>query len=302
MNVNDLILEIAKQPEKLHQISPREFEEIVAELLAGFGWEVSLTSRTKDGGYDILGVVKDAPGLESTWVVECKKYGATNKVGIELARQLYGVKWNLGVSNALLVTTSTFTNGVQQLGASKYDLSLVDYNGILNWIHAYTGRPDHLPYLIGKRFYSCFISYSHKDEEFAKALNSALRNEGIRVWFAPEDMLPGEKLHEQISGAIESHDRLLVIMSEASMESEWVKTEIRKARRREVEEKSRVLFPISLAPMDKIKKWECFDADTGKDLGVEIREYYIPDFSTWRDKTSFEKQLKKLVEGLNLIK
>lgn len=143
-------------------------------------------------------------------------------------------------------------------------------------------------------------SYSHKNEDFAKKLNSALRNKGVRVWFAPEDMIPGKKLHEQISDAIGNYDRLLIVLSEESIESEWVKTEITKARRREVQENKRVLFPISLVSMDKLREWECFDSDTGKDLGVEIREYFIPNFSNWRDKNIFVNQIDKLVSGLNL--
>ena len=167
MNVNNLIDEISREPEKLHQVSPREFEEVVAELLAGFGWQVSLTQSSRDGGYDILGVSEDAPGLESTWVVECKRYSSKNKVGIEIARSLYGVKSQLGVSNALLVTTSSFTKGVQEVESSKYDISIRDHNSILEWINSYTGRPDQLPYLTDQRFYSCFISHSHKDKKFA---------------------------------------------------------------------------------------------------------------------------------------
>jgi MTH538 TIR-like domain (DUF1863) len=46
-----------------------------------------------------------------------------------------------------------------------------------------------------------------------------------------------EKLHEQIDEAIRLHDKLLLILSEHSMNSEWVKTEIFNAREREVAEK-----------------------------------------------------------------
>ena len=45
------------------------------------------------------------------------------------------------------------------------------------------------------------------------------------------------------------------------------KTEIRKARNAELKEQRRKLFPIRLVDFDTICDWECFDADTGKDLG-----------------------------------
>lgn len=149
-------------------------------------------------------------------------------------------------------------------------------------------------------FYSCFISYSSKDEEFTKRLHSRMRDERLRVWFAPEEMKSGQKLHEQIERAIQVHDRLLIVLSENSLQSEWVKTEIRKARRIEIRENRRKLFPISLVPFEVIRDWECFDADTGKDLGVEIREYFIPDFSEWKSHDSFEAAFKRLLRALKV--
>jgi hypothetical protein len=148
------------------------------------------------------------------------------------------------------------------------------------------------------QFYSCFISYSTKDEDFARRLHSRMRDEGLRVWFAPEDIKGGEKLHEQIGEAIRVYDKLLLVLTPASMESEWVKTEIRRARRAEVKEKLRKLFPIRLVDFETIRDWECFDADSGKDLGVEIREYFIPDFSKWRQPESFEAALGRLLDDL----
>lgn len=297
MKTEDLLSEIKQSPDQLSEIPPHEFEALVAELLAGFGWEVNLTPSTHDGGYDILGIMKDASGLESTWVVECKKYHPGRKVGVEVARSLLGVKTGLGASNGLLVTTSTFTQGARQV-AKENDIHLVDRDRLLAWIESYSPSPEQTPYIEQRSFHSCFISYSHKDEEFAKKLNTKLREEGIRVWFAPEDILPGRKIHDEVSQAISSFDKLLLVLSESSMNSEWVKTEIRKARRREVEEGRQVLFPVALVPIARIREWECFDSDIGKDLAVEIREYLIPDLSRWRDADVFDEQVTKIIEGL----
>lgn len=57
----------------------------------------------------------------------------------------------------------------------------------------------------------------------------------------PHDMQGGKKLHEQIHGAIHVHDKLLLILSEHSMNSEWAKIEIAKARKREIKENRRRL-------------------------------------------------------------
>jgi hypothetical protein len=162
---------------------------------------------------------------------------------------------------------------------------------------------QYMPSLIsGKaiQFYSCFISYSTKDQEFAERLHADLQSKGVRCWFAPEDIKGGMKLHEQIPEAIRRYDKLLLVLSENSMQSEWVKTEIYHARQNEIRDNCRKLFPISLAAFEKIKEWQAFDADTGKDMGREIREYFIPDFSNWKDHDAYTKAFERLMRDLNL--
>jgi hypothetical protein len=294
----ELIKFLAERPDHLYKIPPRDFEQLVAELLAGFGWQVNLTAAIRDGGYDILGLCQDAPGLSSSWVVECKRYHPRRRVGVEHVRQLSAVKNDLRMSNGLLVTTSTFTAGARQLTGTRRDIQLVDYEALLEWLHEYRPSKKPVGYLVERSFQSCFVSYSHKDQEFAEFLCRQLRESGVGVWFAPEDVLPGEKLHDQIKRAIKTFDRLLIVLSEASLDSEWVKTELRTARRRELDEDRRVLFPIRLVDFERLRQWECFDADTGKDLAVEVREYPIPDFSNWTNTSAFSGEFRKLLTGL----
>ncbi len=148
------------------------------------------------------------------------------------------------------------------------------------------------------QFYSCFISYAGEDQEFADRLYEGLQNKGVRCWFAPHDVKAGEKLHEQIDAAIRLHDKLLLILSEHSMNSEWVKTEIFNAREREVAEKKRKLFPVRLVPFETLYDWKCFDAKTGKDLAREIAEYFIPDFANWKDHDSYQNGFERLLKDL----
>lgn len=82
------------------------------------------------------------------------------------------------------------------------------------------------------------------------------------------------------------------------MASEWVKTEISKARKRELKDQRRVLFPVRLSDFESLRDWECFDADTGKDSAREIREYFIPDFSNWKDHDSYHLGFDRLVHAL----
>ncbi len=75
-------------------------------------------------------------------------------------------------------------------------------------------------------------------------------------------------------------------------------TEFAKARKREEKEDKRMLFPVRLVPFDALQEWECFDADRGKDSAREIREYFIPDFSNWKDHDSYQKAFTRLVADL----
>jgi hypothetical protein len=159
---------------------------------------------------------------------------------------------------------------------------------------------DYLPSLTqtAVQFYSCFISYSTKDQAFADRLYADLQNQGVRFWFAPHDIRGGKKIRDQIEEAIRVYNRLLLILSPHSMSSEWVKTEIANAREREIWEKRQTLFPISLVPFEKIREWKAFDADTGKDSAREIREYFIPDFSNWKDHDSYQQAFQRLLRDL----
>lgn len=114
------------------------------------------------------------------------------------------------------------------------------------------GLPDsfieYLPSMLNSpiQFYFCFISYSHEDEMFVKRLYADLQNEGVRCWYAPEDLKIGDKTRRSIDEAIRVHDKLPLVLSEHSVESDWVEHEVETALLRENKEKNTVLFPVRL--------------------------------------------------------
>lgn len=148
------------------------------------------------------------------------------------------------------------------------------------------------------QFYSCFISYSSDDNAFARRVYARLKAEKLQVFFAGEDMKGGEKFADQIDTAIRVHDRLLLVLSEKSMNSEWVRREIERAREKEKQIGRNVLFPIALVPFEKIRAWTCLDLDSGEDLAKRVREYHIPDFSQWKQGDEFEKAFGDLMRDL----
>jgi hypothetical protein len=140
------------------------------------------------------------------------------------------------------------------------------------------------------QFYSCFISYSTKDQAFADRLHADLRQRGVRCWVATEDLKIGDKFRKRINEAIRMHNKLLVVLSEQSVKSDWVEDEVETAFEREKREGTIVLFPIRLddAVMACDAAW-----------AASIRRIrHIGDFRGWKNHDEYEKSLNRLIRDL----
>lgn len=139
-------------------------------------------------------------------------------------------------------------------------------------------------------FYSCFISYSSKDQELAERLHADLRSKNVRCWFAPEDLKIGDKLRPSLDEAIRVHDKLMVLLSENSVQSEWVEREVEAAFEKERREKRTVLFPIQLD--DAVR-------ETRQAWAADIRRTrHIGDFRDWKNHDSYKKAFERLLRDL----
>ena len=134
-DANAEILDLLKrEPELAWQLAPRRFEEIVAEILGRQGYDVTLTPASADGGFDIYAARKDGLG-KFLYLVECKRYVPPNKVGIEIARSLYGVVQTQRATAGAIVTTSFFTAGAEAFRREvQHQLHLHDYIALQKWI------------------------------------------------------------------------------------------------------------------------------------------------------------------------
>jgi restriction system protein len=132
---NDEILRILKrQPELVHRLSPRKFEELVAELLSDMGFEISLTPQTKDGGFDIYAAKKTGLG-RFLYLVECKRLTPPHKVGVEVVRSLNGILQHNYANAGAIVTTSFFTSTAAELQRRiEHHMHLHDYITLQKWI------------------------------------------------------------------------------------------------------------------------------------------------------------------------
>ena len=73
---------------------------------------------------------------------------------------------------------------------------------------------DYLPSLFNRaiQYYSCFISYSSVDDEFAQRIHADLQNNVVRCWFAPHDLPIGEDILGGIDAGVRLRDKVVLIL------------------------------------------------------------------------------------------
>jgi TIR domain/Pentapeptide repeats (8 copies) len=140
------------------------------------------------------------------------------------------------------------------------------------------------------QYYSVFISYSSKDEMLAKRLYADLQCQGVRCWFAPEDMKIGDKIRNRIGEAIHLQDKLLLLLSENAISSTWVEEEVEAALEKERQQQRNVLFPICLD--DSV-------ARTTEGWAVLLRQTrHIGDFTRWTEPQAYLQVFDRLLRDL----
>jgi hypothetical protein len=139
-------------------------------------------------------------------------------------------------------------------------------------------------------FYSCFISYSSKDQGFAERLHADLQSKRVRVWFAPHDMKIGARIRPAIDESIRVHDKLMLVLSEHSVSSQWVEQEVETALRKERQRGGTVLFPVRLD--DSV-----FEIDEGWPALVKDTRH-IGDFTNWKNHDDYQKAFDRLLRDL----
>jgi len=89
----------------LMDLTPSEFETLIANLFQRMGLETRLTQASRDGGVDCV-AYDPRPILGGKVVIQAKRYKHT--VGVSAVRDLYGTVQNEGASKGILVTTSGY--------------------------------------------------------------------------------------------------------------------------------------------------------------------------------------------------
>ena len=143
------------EPARLRQLSPEQFEHLVAERLDRMGYEVRLTGacQRKDGGVDLIAMPRIAGPASFLIAGQVKHHGGRDKTGRQEVDRLLAWKdsqFRLG----LLVTNTAFTRDARWLASQPSNvvfLRLRDFEDLKRWIHNDFTAPDEfreLPYEI----------------------------------------------------------------------------------------------------------------------------------------------------------
>ncbi len=154
----------------------------------------------------------------------------------------------------------------------------------ITYMHSLVSRPID--------YYTCFISYSSKDQDFVKRLYAHLLNENVRCWYAPEKLEIGDEIRPRIDETIRLYDKLLLVLSEHSVASNWVAYEVKKALDKEPLGLQNVLYPIRIddAVMHSKQSWV-------RDI---LGTLTIGDFTRWKEHDAYQHAFRQLLRSLKL--
>ena len=130
-----------KYPEELKIMGRRRFEELIAEIFGGFGYEVELTKQTRDGGRDVIAVKREE--VQVKYLIECKRPNPGGYVGVRPVRELLGVWQDEEPTKAILVTTAHFSPDAKLLfDKHPWILEPKEYDDLKKWIDLYVKQSD----------------------------------------------------------------------------------------------------------------------------------------------------------------
>jgi len=174
------------------------------------------------------------------------------------------------------------------------------YTTAANVSHELSQMRNYLEPRLESQYFSCFISYSHQERDFALKLFEALRCKGIRCWLDAHQLLPGDDIHEGIEGGIRIWDKVLLCASKASLTSWWVDNEINRAFQKEAEiMKQRGKKVLALIPLNLDDFLFAEDYTSGK--RAEIRSRVAANFVGWeKDEAIFHREVNALIRALRV--
>lgn len=140
--VEQNIYDIASNPDNIYNLSPADFEDLVAEVFHRSGFEVMVTPRTRDGGKDIIATY-NMGGIPCMLIIECKRYAEDRKVGVGVIRQIHGTQQAEHYGKAVVVTSSSFSRDAKKFANDIKDMVvLVDRHKLMDMLNRTMNRDE----------------------------------------------------------------------------------------------------------------------------------------------------------------
>lgn len=130
----DILSGLDQRP-NLMELTPSEFESLIANLFQKMGLETRLTQASRDGGVDCV-AFDPRPIFGGKVVIQAKRYKHT--VGVSAVRDLYGTVQNEGASKGILVTTSGYGKAAFDFAQGK-PLELLSGSNLLYLLAEHAG-------------------------------------------------------------------------------------------------------------------------------------------------------------------
>lgn len=120
VEMKKLKLNLLRQKENLLKLSPKEFEDAIAEMYRKLGYYVQQTPYSNDGGKDLIMFLE-----QKKYIVECKRYSPDQSIGRPLLQKFLAAVIEEKADLGIFVTTSEFTETALEY-AEKFNIKLVN--------------------------------------------------------------------------------------------------------------------------------------------------------------------------------
>ena len=171
------------------------------------------------------------------------------------------------------------------------------------------GAPDffitsaHSLFTTPVQYLSCFISASSHDQAFATRLYEDLQRKGVRCWFVLHELKGEDDDFLRMVETFQRYDTWLLLLSEYTLSSEWIKQEVRVTLRLEERQKRSILFPLYLDPAFLNTAAGRFPPPlpnrvSENTLLTSLQNHRMRNFSDWHDESAYQRAFAEQIHDL----
>jgi HJR/Mrr/RecB family endonuclease len=136
----ELIVYFSKNPERMYDLDPRKFEELLEAVFRNQGYRAVLGPGWADGGIDLRLFWKDAVGEVCT-LVQAKRYDPKRAIRLEAVAALDALVSAEGANRGLFVTTARYLPSAVEFAAKRgHRLTLATAQDVARWCAEATKR------------------------------------------------------------------------------------------------------------------------------------------------------------------